>query len=127
MEEINNNNPKQIIIMRTDLNMRKGKMIAQGAHAAMCFLSELITTNQLPSAAEQEWLQGSFKKICVQIDSEALLLQIISEAQKANLKTKLIYDSGLTEFHGTITLTCCAIGPDYPEKIDPITKHLKLL
>lgn len=26
---------KQIIVMRNDLNMRKGKMIAQGAHASI--------------------------------------------------------------------------------------------
>src|SRR5271157_6246907 len=26
---------KQVIVMRKDLNMRKGKMIAQGAHASM--------------------------------------------------------------------------------------------
>ena len=26
---------KQVIVMRTDLHMRKGKMIAQGAHASM--------------------------------------------------------------------------------------------
>lgn len=26
---------KQVIVMRKDLGMRKGKMIAQGAHAAM--------------------------------------------------------------------------------------------
>ena len=23
--------------------------------------------------------------------------------------------------------TCCAVGPDFPERIDPITGHLKLL
>lgn len=26
---------KQVIVMRKDLNMRKGKMIAQGAHASL--------------------------------------------------------------------------------------------
>lgn len=26
---------KQVIVIRKDLNMRKGKMIAQGAHASM--------------------------------------------------------------------------------------------
>lgn len=29
---------KQVIIIRTDLNMRKGKMIAQGAHASVNYL-----------------------------------------------------------------------------------------
>ena len=30
---------KQVIVMRTDLNMRKGKMIAQGSHASLAFLT----------------------------------------------------------------------------------------
>ena len=29
---------KQVIVMRRDLNMRKGKMVAQGAHASMAVL-----------------------------------------------------------------------------------------
>ena len=28
-------NVKQVIVLRKDLNMRKGKMVAQGAHASM--------------------------------------------------------------------------------------------
>jgi len=35
--------PKQIIVMRTDLKMRKGKMIAQGAHASMKVLLDRST------------------------------------------------------------------------------------
>jgi len=32
-------NAKQVLVVRTDLKMRKGKMVAQGAHAAMAFLT----------------------------------------------------------------------------------------
>ena len=42
------------------------------------------------------------------------------------LEVHLIEDSGLTEFHGQVTPTCVAIGPDYSEKIDPITGNLQL-
>lgn len=31
-------NVKQVIVMRKDLNMRRGKQIAQGAHASMAAL-----------------------------------------------------------------------------------------
>ena len=33
---------KQIIVIRKDLNMRKGKMISQGAHASMAVFFNLI-------------------------------------------------------------------------------------
>lgn len=35
-------NVKQVIVMRKDLNMRKGKMIAQGAHASVDALLSLF-------------------------------------------------------------------------------------
>ena len=38
---------KQVIVMRTDLNMRKGKMIAQGAHASMKVLLDRIKFNNI--------------------------------------------------------------------------------
>lgn len=35
-------------------------------------------------------------------------------------------DAGRTEFHGVSTPTCCAVGTDFPDRIDRITEHLKL-
>ena len=32
---------KQVIVIRKDLNMRKGKMVAQGAHASMAAILNL--------------------------------------------------------------------------------------
>jgi PTH2 family peptidyl-tRNA hydrolase len=77
--------------------------------------------------ALQEWIEGAFTKVCVSVDSEQQLLDIVVKATAAGVLNALITDSGLTEFGGVPTVTCAAIGPDYPDKLDPITGHLKLL
>lgn len=141
-------NIKQVIVMRTDLNMRKGKMIAQGSHASMIFLTEeirrVMAVNDSVhctdpdccgdslidldfSEAEREWINGSFTKICVGVNSEDELLEIEARAKFAGLLVHIVTDKGLTEFHGTPTKTCLAIGPAVSEDIDKITGHLKLL
>lgn len=113
---------KQIIVMRTDLNMRKGKMIAQGAHASLG-----VTLKNLDDPRVREWLSGAFAKICVRADSAEEIWLIIEAAHKAGLLYTTILDSGRTEFHGVSTLTCAAVGPDRDEALDPITGGLKLL
>lgn len=121
---------KQVIVIRKDLKMRRGKEIAQGAHASLAFLTRRIRNQAISlweiSPVEQYWIDSSFKKVCLQVDSEAELLQIEGEAARAGLEVNLIQDSGLTEFGGVPTYTCLAIGPDYAEKIDKITSKLKL-
>ncbi|MAG26523.1 aminoacyl-tRNA hydrolase [Candidatus Pacearchaeota archaeon] len=126
---------KQVIVMRKDVQMRKGKMIAQGAHASM---KVLLDTRERSGADSDEclleltpemceWLAGSFAKICVYVNSEEELLMLYKQAQDANIPSALITDSGRTEFHGVPTNTCIAIGPALSIEIDKITGHLKLL
>lgn len=135
---------KQVIVMRTDLGMRKGKMVAQGAHASLKALLDIaydIDIKNYPVGDETiqgwaaiplndnttPWLEGRFTKVCVGVDSEAGLLEIHEKAKAAGLLTSLIRDAGLTEFNGVPTLTCCAVGPGKVEEIDKITGQLKLL
>ena len=130
---------KQVIVMRKDLNMRRGKQIAQGAHASMKFIldsgayyqSELGDPEQFHSDIAEPVIQNRlncrFTKICVSVDSEAELDEIYNKAKEAGLICSMIVDAGLTEFNGIPTKTCCAIGPAWPEDIDKITGHLKLL
>lgn len=127
---------KQIIVMRKDLNMRKGKMVAQGAHASIAFLTNKMKKNiSNPEAlwwvnltqAEKEWINGSFFKVCVGVDSEKELLDILEKARSMSVEAQLITDQGHTEFNGVPTNTCLALGPDYSSKIDTITGNLKLL
>lgn len=123
---------KQVIVMRTDLNMRKGKMCAQAAHTASLWFREFLnniayarSTDFTPQ--EKEWLYGDFTKVCVGITSEEELLDIAEKARLAGVRVHLVCDLGKTEFAGQRTLTCCSVGPDENEKIDKITGHLKLL
>lgn len=125
---------KQVIVVRTDLNMRKGKLAAQVAHAAMAFLTRdaILTGNKVVvhdglRRTDRDWLIGSYKKIVVGIGSEQELLDLIDQVKGLGIRAEECIDSGLTEFHGQPTLTCAAFGPDYPDKLDPLTGQLKLL
>jgi PTH2 family peptidyl-tRNA hydrolase len=123
---------KQVIVMRKDLNMRKGKLVAQGAHASMgAILGQMkregnVMTLDLSDERLAPWITGVFKKICVYVNSEQELLSIYNQAKDAGLICSLIEDNGLTEFNGVKTLTAVAVGPDTQDKIDAITKQLPL-
>lgn len=125
-----NRPPKQIIIMRKDLGMRKGKMIAQGAHASLAVLKEFFTFKNLSFTKLRTlkfWLSHRFTKVTLSVDSEDELMEIYQNALNAGLVVALITDAGLTEFNGIPTRTCLAIGPEKSSDVDPISGHLKLL
>lgn len=124
---------KQIIVIRKDLKMTRGKEIAQGAHASMAVLLNLhkkindyeyIMSHN--NNALKDWLNGHFRKIVVCVESEEALLNLHEQANEKGLLNALIEDSGFTMFKGQKTLTALAIGPAYDVDIDPITKGLKL-
>jgi len=113
---------KQVIVIRKDLNMRKGKMVAQGAHASM-----VATLEYMDDYRVKEWLDGLFTKICVSVGSEEELKILVLKAHLEGIPNSLILDSGKTEFKGIETYTAGAIGPASNEELDSITGHLKLL
>jgi len=122
---------KQVIIVRRDLKMRRGKEIAQGSHAAMAWMSERLRSvrDGQPlklSAAEEQWSFGACAKVCVRVNSEEELRAVHEKALAAGIESHLIIDSGRTEFGGVPTATACALGPDAVEKIDAISGDLEL-
>ena len=128
MEPIQWGIPNQVIVMRRDLGMRRGKEIAQGSHASMIWLALRIRQPGYSfKEAERQWLDGSFTKVCVRVDSEEELMGVVQKAHQAGVMAYVCVDAGRTEFHGVPTPTCCAVGPDFPDRVDPITGHLKLL
>ncbi len=132
--------PKQVIVVRKDLNMRKGKLAAQVAHASMKVLLDLMTLRRLGESGYSEasllmkddspmskWLSQRFTKVVVGVDSKEELDEVFRKAQSLSIPCSYIIDSGLTEFGGIPTPTCAAIGPFDAEVIDEVSGHLKLL
>ena len=123
---------KQVIVMRKDLGMRKGKMIAQGAHASLKVVLDAGRLDEDRYTIElappmRAWLSGRFTKVCVSVTGEAELDAIVERARAAGVPCALIVDAGQTEFHGVPTKTCCAVGPAWTDDVDAITGELPLL
>ncbi len=123
---------KQVIVIRKDLGMRKGKMIAQGAHASLRVLLDRGAADGDRYVIEmtdamKAWMTGRFTKVCVSVDSEAALDEVVARAKAAGVPCALIVDAGQTEFHGVPTKTCCAVGPAWAADVDAITGALPLL
>jgi PTH2 family peptidyl-tRNA hydrolase len=134
---------KQVIVLRKDLNMRKGKMVSQGAHASMKVILEhfgIVDQNASPNKVPNklsidffpespiyDWLNGLFTKVCVSVNSEQELLELYEKAKSMNIPCSLITDAGLTEFNGVPTNTSIAIGPSWEDDVNQITGHLPLL
>lgn len=117
---------KQVIVMRKDLKMRRGKEIAQGAHASMSFLAKKALTHEAFTEVERSWLEGLFTKVCVRVNSEEELLAVARSAENEGIRVEIITDAGMTEFGGIPTRTCLALGPDLSSKIDRVAAHLEL-
>jgi peptidyl-tRNA hydrolase, PTH2 family len=125
---------KQVIVIRRDLKMRRGKEIAQGSHASGAWLAYDvaasldaggIATVTLDSVAVA-WITGSFRKITLQVQSEEELVTLHEAALAKGLRSHLIRDSGRTEFGGVPTITALGIGPDLAASIDEITGDLTI-
>jgi len=97
---------KQVIVIRTDLKMGRGKIAAQSAHASVAALEKVT-------------------KIVVKVSGKKELLDLFMEA-KRKFPAALIKDAGLTQIKSG-EATCLAIGPAEEIDLNLLTKHLKLL
>lgn len=113
----------QVIVVRTDLDMKKGKIAAQSAHASIAAF--LKSQERKWGSGYQEWLDEGMQKIVVKVTSEKELLQLFEEV-KNKFPTALISDAGHTQIAAG-SKTCIGIGPAKESDLKKYTGHLKLL
>ena len=114
---------KMVIVMRTDLNMSLGKMIAQACHAAVSCSEECKRTQ---TKHWRRWRDEGAKKVALQGDSFEELEELAVKAEELNITYVLIQDAGHTEL-APGTTTCIGIGPHQEQFIDKVTGRLPLL
>lgn len=114
---------KQVIVIRRDLEMGKGKMIAQGAHAS---LSAFLKAWRERREWAVKWLRAGQKKIVVRVDSIEELRAVYREARALGLPVAVVRDKGLTQLPPN-TVTAVGIGPAPAELVNRVTGKLKLL
>ena len=111
---------KQVILIRTDLKMGKGKLCGQAAHASVYSLG------LSPGEIVHKWFNEGMRKIILKVNSEEEIVKYKSIFDSYGLKSVIVKDRGLTQIEsGTITALGIEICEN--EKIDPIIKDLKLL
>lgn len=111
---------KQIIVIRKNLKMSKGKMVSQGAHAS---LGAFINANE---KIQKIWLKGGAKKVILKVEDEKEIGLLEKIAKKEKLPTFLVRDAGKTQLE-VGTVTAIGIGPAEEGKVDKVTGKLKLL
>ena len=111
---------KQVIIVRKDLKLSKGKLAAQVAHGSLESYKQSRFESQL------EWEAWGSKKVVLEVKDLKELQAIYGRVKKAKIAGVLIKDAGRTEVKpGTVTVL--GIGPWKEEAIDRITGKLKML
>lgn len=111
---------KQVVLVRDDLKLPKGKMAAQVAHASV------ETVLKSDKGDIQRWRAEGMKKIVLKVQDEKEMLRYNQQAKDAGLVTCVITDAGHTIVEPG-TRTCCGIGPDKAKDIDAITGDLSTM
>jgi len=114
---------KQVIIVRSDLEMSKGKLCAQVAHASL--MSYFEAEKQDKEIAKM-WLDTGEKKIVLKLDGEEALKRLYGAFKYKHIPAALVSDAGLTELPPG-TITALGVGPWKSVEIDQFTRSLKLL
>ena len=111
---------KQVILIRQDLKLPKGKACAQSAHASV------DAVLKADSSIVKKWRSQGMAKIAVKVKDEKELIKYFQIAKDEGLTVSLITDAGRTVI-APGTKTCVGIGPDQEEEIDAVTGELPLL
>lgn len=109
-----------MIVVNEALNLPRGKLAAQVAHAAVdAFI-------RASPKARDAWLKVGMPKVVLRGSSAEEIVALAEQANRAGLPVAVIADAGRTVVTAG-TITCIGIGPADTREIDPITGDLSLV
>lgn len=111
---------KQVIVIRKDAGMDKGKLIIHCVHAAVGAM------RKVDDAVIEEWENEGSKKVVLKAHSLKELKDVEGKLKKSKIPYFLVKDAGLTQLKPG-TVTALGIGPVKEKEVDKITGKLKLL
>ncbi len=114
---------KQVLVLRNDLGMGKGKCAAQAAHASILAYLKCTERDRRMASA---WIRMGQKKIVVKVAGEPELVALYNRARTSRIPSAIVSDAGLTQLPPG-TKTALGIGPWHGAAIDTLTSRLKLL
>lgn len=114
---------KMCIVIRTDLGMSVGKMIAQACHAAVGANED---AKRLNHKAWIKWREEGAKKVALEAESLEEIEELAKGAEELDIVSVTIHDAGLTEIPPG-TVTALGLGPDRSDRLDKVTGNLPLL
>lgn len=113
---------KQVIVVRKDLKLSRGKLAAQASHASVSSALKVMKSNK---KIFNKWLGQGQKKIVLYVKNTRELNKLCRKARKLKIPFEKIRDMGLTEVKKG-TLTCVGFGPFDEKIINKVTGSLPL-
>lgn len=118
-------NYKQIILIRSDLDMRCGKKCVQVAHAS------LMGADASPRSIVEAWKSEGMRKIVLKVKDLSHLFNIWDKTVKCGICGSIVKDFGLTQLDPN-TITSIGFSPyncwsAEGKILDELTRDLSLL
>jgi peptidyl-tRNA hydrolase, PTH2 family len=126
---------KQILVINSDLDMGKGKIVGQACHGIVYYMEELLLFLEGKAPENKElyekfliWREedkGLMKKIVLKA-KEAEMAKMLCELAIREIEVFAVYDRGLTQVKEN-SFTCIVVEPLPESQCDELSRHLKLL
>ena len=120
--ELNESSATMVLIVRSDLKLSSGKVVAQTGHAAV---EVALIAKRKEADLLARWRSEGARKIALKVPDEESLRYLYEKAKNSGLVTYLVKDAGHTEIPpGTFTVVGI-LGPR--RSVDILVGGLSLL